>query len=308
MISSSFRCLLLLLLFSSHFLTAKQCSNPPYLADFVPSIHRYGIDVGIYNHYVRTPHSQSGKLLKLTETLYNNNLTPIYPALSIPKVVHQIWLGSPVPKKFEKIMKTWMKWHGWEYKLWTEAEVAKITLVNPGIYQKVKNLGAKSDILRYEILYQFGGVYVDTDFECFCPAFFDWAAEQYDFFAGIETLKGCPKLHICNALIGSKPGHPLLQRMLQELQNLKESMSLGDIINATGPGFLSKQFLEYYDSCHEDTIDIVFTPTYFYPITKAEFKLKQKEQNKLIRDETVALHYWSGEWLKGLSFFDQVDE
>lgn len=309
MVSSTLRCLLLLVLvLSSSFLSAKQCFTPPYLPDFVPSIHRHGIDKGIYNHYVRTPHSQSGKLLKLTESLYNNNLTPIYPVCSIPKVVHQIWLGSPVPKKFEKIMKTWMHWHGWEYKLWTDAEVAKITLLNPEIYHKVKNLGAKSDILRYEVLYQFGGLYVDTDFECFCPSFFDWAAEHYDFFAGIETLKGSPKLHICNALMASKPGHPLMLGMLQELQTLNESMHLGEIINSTGPGFLSKHFLEYYDSCHEETVDIIFTPTYFYPITKAEFNLKKKEQNKLIRDETVAIHYWSGEWIKGSSPMDESED
>lgn len=298
----------LLLLLSSTFLSARQCASPPYLAEFIPSLHRYGIDKAIYDHYKRTPHSQSGKLLKLTERLYNNNLTPIYPASSIPKVVHQIWLGSPVPKKFEKIMKTWMHWHGWEYKLWTESEVAKITLINAEAYNKIKNFGAKSDILRYEILYQFGGLYVDTDFECFCPAFFDWAAEQYDFFSGIETMKGCPKLHICNALIASKPGHPLLEKMLQELQGLKGNLSLGDIINATGPGFLTQQFLQYYDSPDQDTQDIIFTPTYFYPISKAEFSLKKKEQDKLIRDETVALHYWSGEWLKGSLFTEESGE
>ena len=32
-----------------------------------------------------------------------------------------------------------------------------------------KILGEKSDIFRYEILYRFGGVYVDTDFECIKP-------------------------------------------------------------------------------------------------------------------------------------------
>ena len=33
-------------------------------------------------------------------------------------------------------------------------------------FSLAKNLGMKSDILRYEILMKYGGIYVDTDYEC----------------------------------------------------------------------------------------------------------------------------------------------
>ena len=41
-----------------------------------------------------------------------------------------------------------------------------LTLKNQKAYSMAKNWGMKSDILRYEILQKFGGVYIDTDYEC----------------------------------------------------------------------------------------------------------------------------------------------
>ena len=37
---------------------------------------------------------------------------------------------------------------------------------NRSIYESTDNIGFKSDIARYEILYKYGGIYIDTDFEC----------------------------------------------------------------------------------------------------------------------------------------------
>ena len=45
-------------------------------------------------------------------------------------------------------------------------DVKSIILKNKKAYSLAKNWGMKSDILRYEILQKFGGVYIDTDYEC----------------------------------------------------------------------------------------------------------------------------------------------
>lgn len=42
-------------------------------------------------------------------------------------------------------------------------------------FDAAKNYGEKSDILRYEILFVYGGVYADVDVECLQP--FDALAE-----------------------------------------------------------------------------------------------------------------------------------
>lgn len=45
-------------------------------------------------------------------------------------------------------------------------DVKLLILKNQIAYSSAKNWGMKSDILRYEILQKFGGVYIDTDYEC----------------------------------------------------------------------------------------------------------------------------------------------
>ncbi|GAI63343.1 unnamed protein product, partial [marine sediment metagenome] len=86
----------------------------------------------------------------------------------IPKIIHQIWLGSPFPEKYAYFQSTWQLHHpDWEYKLWTEKEIEEFGLTNKAAYDESTNYGQKSDIARYEILYRIGGLYVDTDFECF---------------------------------------------------------------------------------------------------------------------------------------------
>src|SRR6266436_7942477 len=89
--------------------------------------------------------------------------------LKIPKIIHQIWLGSELPEEFIALQQSWIEYHlgrDWLYKLWTDEDVANMELYNKAFYDATDNYGIKSDILRWEILYNFGGVYIDMDFEC----------------------------------------------------------------------------------------------------------------------------------------------
>lgn len=282
-----------LLLIFLLFATANAEEKTPPLVEFMPSIHREGLDYFPYKHFSK-PGTENAHKLSFLEKLYTQNLRPENPQGIIPKVVHQIWLGSLVPKKFEGLMKTWMALNGFQYKLWTDKEAAEMPMQNRKLFDALKNYGAKSDVLRYEILYQEGGLYVDTDFECVNPSFFRWAHEQYDFYAGIETLAGSPKIHVCTALLGAKKGHLLLKKVVEGLANTSKD---AEIIDGTGPGYFTKKFFEYYQN-PVDTVDIAFTPPYFYPLAKVDTKLKEKEKKKLLKKETAAIHHWGNTWLK----------
>ena len=88
---------------------------------------------------------------------------------SIPKVIHQIHLGG---KEFSdkqlKWQKSWKDYNpDWEYILWDYQKILKNLDINHlNILNQCKNFSEKSDILRFEILYNYGGLYIDTDFEC----------------------------------------------------------------------------------------------------------------------------------------------
>lgn len=52
--------------------------------------------------------------------------------------------------------------------LWTDDSVAALVpfLRNRMAFERAPNFGEKADVLRYELLYAFGGVYVDVDMQC----------------------------------------------------------------------------------------------------------------------------------------------
>jgi hypothetical protein len=87
-------------------------------------------------------------------------------------------------------------------------------------FYKSDNWGERSDVLRYEILYQEGGVYVDHDVKCF--ASFDPLNAAYDFYCGLEMPFKTPlstTVLPTNNLVGSRSGHPVLKECMSWLKS-----------------------------------------------------------------------------------------
>ena len=160
----------------------------------------------------------------------------------IPKIIHAIWLGSrPFPIESVENMRSFCAHHpDWTFYFWTDRK--RIPPVR-GMelryvqdfdfkflkeqYEEATNFGQKADILRYELLYQKGGLYIDHDMLCLRS--FRGLHMGYDFFAGIdaphepiETLN----LVACNALIGSKAHHPVIRRTIEEVLERWERLKL----------------------------------------------------------------------------------
>jgi len=236
----------------------------------------------LINFYQRL-HKKKWRLLK---RLYKTHLAgrkKCHKKERIPKIIHQIWLGSPLPEQYKKMQKTWLDHHpNWEYHLWTDENVQYLYLQNRPLYEAATNLGQKSDILRYEILYQFGGLYVDTDFECLKP--FDVLNETCDFYAGIIDHIKSPQ--ICNALIASTPGHPIIDKCIKKLRGAKISQTPEQ---QTGPAFFTRCFFETAKK-KGGKINVILPATFFYPLP-----WHQKDSLNIsnwIQDNSFAIHYW----------------
>src|SRR5262245_44843622 len=74
-------------------------------------------------------------------------------------------------------------------------------------------------LLRLEILYQEGGLYVDVDTECLNIDFFDHLLRTLDFYAGFEPIEH-RWLGISTAVLGCIPGHPLLRKLILTLSHI----------------------------------------------------------------------------------------
>jgi mannosyltransferase OCH1-like enzyme len=216
----------------------------------------------------------------------------------IPKIIHQIWLGGPFPEKYKHLQQTWIKKHPqWEYKLWTEKDIEEFGLQNKEMYDSATNLGQKSDIARYEIIYRIGGLYIDTDFECLKS--FDILHYYCDFYTG--TAFG-PTFSVYNGLFAAAPGHPLLKLCIESI-DINKIVSADQSLNilfTSGPYYFTDNFKKYFLSSSNSGKTVAFPVGYFYPWPNSHRDENSPEQiKKWIRPETLAIHHWYVSWNEG---------
>jgi len=185
--------------------------------------------------------------------------------MEIPKTIHQIWLG---PNKCPDIwMNSWKndyikRYPEWTYKLWTEKEINELDLINKKQYDNEKFYNGKSDIARYEILYRFGGIFMDADSLWIHYSLNDILekAKISGMFAAEEPVN---KWSIANGVIGFTKEHPILKSMINYISNnyfnLKKKLKKErEIWQVTG----TKPFTEIvkkYDN------KLILESYYFYP-------------------------------------------
>ena len=142
------------------------------------------------------------------------------PSPIIPKVIHQIWFGgNAIPQNYKYYLETWKKYHpNWTIKIWTEKEYFAEKFSSMDLFVKARTFAEQSDIARYEILYRYGGLYIDTDIECYTN--FDDLHHKYNFYVNMESpAVNKKRVSILNAMIGSVPNHPIFKQSLENIRN-----------------------------------------------------------------------------------------
>ena len=245
-----------------------------------------------------------GNILKKDEWLflisqfksYLTNSDQNYSELFIPKKIHQIWLGDKkLPKKCLSWMKSWQKFNPeWEYKLWDEECIKHLDIKDFNIYSKKINPGYRSDILRYIILNKYGGLYVDTDFECLksIPS----NILKYKFIAG--TMFG-NKPCLGNSILFSSPNYILLKKILNQIKLTKYEDDINSIIKNSGPEIVTKEYFSLKDLIGKESL--ILPSNYFYPYPNFMLN-KQNDKYKEIEDISIGIHHWEMSWMKGNIF------
>ena len=85
----------------------------------------------------------------------------------IPKIIHFVWIGPrKIPEKYKENIQSYkLNNPDWTVKLWNNKNLPNIK--NKFVYNKMTSWAARTDVLRLEILYQFGGIYTDIDSICY---------------------------------------------------------------------------------------------------------------------------------------------
>lgn len=162
-------------------------------------------------------------------------------ALVIPKWIHQTYKTDEVPEHWVKSQQQCIDLHypDYNYTLWTDAMVNEfLTEKYPWFldtFRAYEHNIQRADALRYFILREYGGIYIDLDDGC--ERRLDPLLQYSAFFRKTSPLG------VSNDVMGTIPQHPLFVELTENLEkfskiNIFDTPYLS-IMFSTGPMFVS---------------------------------------------------------------------
>lgn len=276
-------------LHSSNIIHIKGTSSTKSSVKLVMGIPEDKYDRYVYDHMVT-----KGEVTFFTDSDLNiskyANDNPI-----IPHIIHQYWDDyDAVPQVYINYIKTVIEHHpNWEYWFLTNADVdCYFKTKHPEfekVYQNYSSPIAKADVMRYFILYDYGGIYLDLDMEVLKPLDI-WtyispcilSHETYEHSFIIHKTKAP---NVINAAMASKPGHPLFHTFQKHLEHYHK-VQRNNLLFETGPFFMNNIYHLFLNTSKRTVKDelIVIDPKYWFPtfdpVTYFRIALQCDEQVK----------------------------
>lgn len=201
----------------------------------------------------------------------------------IPKVIHYCWFGrNPLPPLAIKCIESWKKYlPDYEIKEWNEENFDVNIIPYTKEAYSVKKYAFVSDYARFWILYNYGGVYFDTDVEVIKPM--DDIINNGAFMGCEYQLTPCvnPGLGL-GAERGFEFGKEFLE-LYSKLQFIKSdgSLNLKTIVSYTTELLLSGGFINTNEI--QDIKGLKIYPyEYFSPINTTSHRLHLTENTRTI--------------------------
>lgn len=199
----------------------------------------------------------------------------------IPKIIHQIHMGgSALSNQEEEWRNTWAQYNpDWKLNLWDDEQISQLELFNKDAFDSCFNYSEKSDILRFEILYKFGGLYIDTDFECLKPISNLLKNKDFAIFRQDDNV-------ICGAFIACSQFNINVKKLIDGIPkrfSIHKSTERSDI--KYGPIYVTETL----------GIKSGLDPNFVYPYSWDEDH-RREENFSITSPDSYAVHHWSGSW------------
>lgn len=215
----------------------------------------------------------------------------------IPKVIHYCWFGgNPLPPVAEKCIASWKKFlPDYEIKRWDESNFNVNMIPYTSQAYEAKKYAFVSDYARFWILYNYGGIYFDTDVEVIRPM---------DDIIAAGPFMGCEnpykdeetpsKLGVNPGLgIGVRQNHDFYKNILDKYSTLRFIRSNGALDTTTVVEYITETLCSYGLKNTPKTQEVagikIYPVDYFCPMDYETGKIT-------ITDNTVSIHRYAKSW------------
>lgn len=208
----------------------------------------------------------------------------------IPKIIHYCWFGkNPKPFIVKKCIRSWKKYCP-DFKIieWNENNFNYKSNAFCETAYSAGKWAFVTDYVRLKVLYEYGGIYMDTDVELLQPidSFLD-----YNCFLGFQH-----ESYVSNGLVaGAIRHHPFILENMKVYENMpfkdEDESSKLKVCQEYTTELLQKKGLKLpCDGSIQKIDDIyIFPPEYFCPYDHRNYSMHKTEN-------TVAIHHFASSW------------
>lgn len=179
----------------------------------------------------------------------------------IPKIIHYCWFGGEKPQKILKCIESWKRClPNYQIKEWNQNNFDISALKYTADAYLAHKYAFVSDVARVKALYDYGGIYLDTDVMVY---------KNFDSILNHKCVFGFEEeQYIATSFMACEPKHPLMKKFLSLYEDLSFFDSQGNIIPGTNVGkltnMLSEMGLERNNLYQELRGDITVYPQEFF--------------------------------------------
>ena len=214
----------------------------------------------------------------------------------IPKIIHYCWFGgNPLPDMAKKCIKSWKKYFpDYEICEWNESNFDLKSCDYCREAYQAKKWAFMSDYARFWILYNYGGLYFDTDVEVIRDMS---EIVNRGAFMGCEAVNKCATglgLGVNPGLgLGVNPGLGLYKEILDFYHTIHFANEDGTLNEQTvvfyTTNILKKHGLQDVEKIQNIAGVYIYPAEYFCPMNYGTGKLT-------ITKNTVSIHHYSASW------------
>lgn len=206
----------------------------------------------------------------------------------IPRIIHYCWFGGkPLPHDVKQCINSWKK-HCPDYKIirWDESNFDINAHPFCQAAYQAQAWAFVSDYARLKIVYEYGGIYLDTDVELLKKLD---PLLVHECYLGIEQI-----IQLCNTGLGfgAVRGNAVIGKMLEQYD--KVPFSLEKKYEIACPNLNNRVISDLgYIFCEEITNvkgATIYPPKYFDPLAPGS------RAKNLLCNETYSIHHYSNSW------------